>query len=174
MLLRQRHNRNCVPLVGQSSHLVDIRTLELLLHRRNRKKEFRQQERALRKRLHSHNRLVLDQPFFVAALNRHRHCRHNHSLILQIRNHMTLQQQVPLNHNRSQPQVLSRRRVVVTTIHVLAGDIHRHCPRQLRSRKILRPVPRLDIRSRHIAAIGQLGLLRLLRCTSLQNYRVAL
>ena len=154
VLLRQRHNRNCVPLVGQSSHLVDIRTLELLLHRRNRKKEFRQQERALRKRLHSHNRLVLDQPFFVAALNRHRHCR----------------------HNRSQPQVLSRsrRRVVVTTIHVLAGDIHRHCPRQLRSRKILRPVPRLDIRSRHIAAIGQLGLLRLLRCTSLQNYRVAL
>lgn len=156
MLLRQRHNRNCVPLVGQSSHLVDIRTLELLLHRRNRKKEFRQQERALRKRLHSHNRLVLDQPFFVAALNRHRHCRHNHSLILQIRNH-TL-----------------RRCVVVTTIHVLAGDIHRHCPLQLRSRKILRPVPRLDIRSRHIAAIGQLGLLRLLRCTSLQNYRVAL
>ena len=91
---------------------------------------------------------------------------------------MVLQQQVLLVRNRSQPQGplhhIRSRHPVLTTIHELAGDIRSLRPLQLHSRKIPQPlVPRPDIRS-HLAAIDRLGLLRSLRCTSLQSYRVAL
>ena len=100
--------------------------------------------------------------------------------MLQIGNRMTLQQQVLLAHNHSLPLVLvllnhiRSRRVVLTTIHELAGDIRSLRPLQLRNHKILHLVPRLDIRNLHLAAIDQLALLHSLRCTSLQSYRVAL
>jgi len=101
-------------------------------------------------------------------------------LVLPLRNRKTVQQLELQLHSRNQPQVLqtyirSHRCVVLTTIHELACDIRSHHPLQLHSRKNFQPlVLPLGSHSRHSATIGQLGPLQLLRCTSLQNYKVAL
>ena len=78
-LVQQHHIRNCETLVGQSSHRFGNRNLELQQEHRhnhnqqqglaqlhNRKQVLQQQEQAFRKK--RHNRLVLDQPSFVATL----------------------------------------------------------------------------------------------------------
>ena len=78
-LVQHRHIHNCEILVDQANHLFGNRNLELQQEHRhnhnqqqglaqlhNRKQVLQQQEQAFRKK--RHNRLVLDQPSFVATL----------------------------------------------------------------------------------------------------------